>query len=187
MRLNTFAYYADFFICIAVIGLQLMLMPPDATWLLAAQWVVAVAAGLLVWTALEYAVHRWLYHRVPFFKQFHDAHHDEPNSFIGAPPVIGVAIIVAISFLPTAAIGFHVACGATTGMLIGYMAYMLVHHASHHWNPRPKTWLYQLRRHHALHHFHAEEANFGIVTTFWDHAFGTARGGPNPQPRYNAA
>jgi len=132
------------------------------------------ALGLALWTLVEYAVHRWLYHSVPYFKDVHDAHHAEPNAHIGAPPVVCVALIFAIFFAPFANTHFTAACGLTTGILIGYMAYMLMHHAAHAWSPKPGTWLHGARRHHALHHFRAEECNFGITTAFWDHVFGTA-------------
>jgi hypothetical protein len=51
-------------------------------------WGLALFAGLGAWTLVEYAVHRWVYHRVPFFKKLHDAHHESPRALIGAPLVL---------------------------------------------------------------------------------------------------
>ena len=178
MRLSKFGYYADFFISAALIAiftgtalLQPLLQP---SWTNVAVWVTYLAFGALAWTFIEYLVHRWLYHSVPYFKDVHDAHHAEPNAHIGAPPVVCVVLIFALFFAPLAPSNLMAASGLTTGILTGYMAYMLMHHAAHAWSPEPGTWLYGARRHHALHHFRSEDCNFGITTSFWDHVFGTA-------------
>ena len=174
MRLSNISYYADIFISAALIfllaGLALML----PSWLKRGEWIFYAGAGAATWTFVEYLVHRWLYHHVPYFSDLHDMHHAEPDTFIGAPPVIGVVLIFALFYAPVATVNAVAASGATTGALIGYVGYMLVHHAAHFWNARHGTWLYEARRHHALHHFHSEECNFGITTSFWDHVFGTA-------------
>lgn len=178
MQLNAIAYYADFFlaglaiVALAAIGIQPTLADGDLTGLVV--WAVMLPAGLVAWTLAEYWVHRVLYHEVPVFRELHDRHHAEPDAFIGGPPVVMIATIFALAFLPLVFVHVQAAQAFTTGVLTGYMAYMLVHHAVHHWAPEPGSWLYGLRRHHALHHHHSEEGNFGIVTAFWDRIFGTA-------------
>ncbi|MEQ1670729.1 MAG: sterol desaturase family protein, partial [Hyphomicrobium sp.] len=111
---------------------------------------------------------------VPFFKEQHDAHHAAPNAFIGAPPVLGIVMIFCLSYLPFVSVSVMAASGLTIGMLTGYLAYMLLHHAAHHWNVAPESWLYRLRRHHALHHHSRIDGNYGITTSFWDIVFGTS-------------
>ena len=174
MRLNTFAYYVDFFLAAAVIVALASMSLAEVSATIVAAWLAAAGLGFVLWTLFEYFVHRVLYHSVPYFVALHDAHHREPNAFIGAPPVIGIILILALSYFPLAPVSEPLASGATAGMLAGYMAYMLLHHAAHHWKPEPGTWLYMARRHHALHHHHDEEGNYGITTSFWDHVFGTA-------------
>lgn len=174
MRLSTISYYADFFLAAGFILYLAVSIGTGLSAAGAAQVAGLAAAGFVLWTMLEYFVHRVLYHHVPFFKELHDAHHQEPNGFIGAPPVIGIALIAAITYLPLIMLHQIAAHGITIGMLAGYMGYMLVHHAAHHWKPRKGSWLWRARRHHALHHHLGVEGNYGIVTSFWDHAFGTA-------------
>jgi sterol desaturase/sphingolipid hydroxylase (fatty acid hydroxylase superfamily) len=174
MRLSKLGYYLDFFLSGALIAAFAVSAAMLPTWTMMSWWVAYAVAGCAAWTFIEYTVHRWLYHSAPYFRDVHDAHHAEPNAHIGAPPVICIALIFALFFAPLATANFTAASGVTTGILIGYMAYMLTHHAAHAWQPVPGSWLYEARRHHALHHFRSEECNFGITTSLWDHVFRTA-------------
>lgn len=173
MRLSSLAYFADFGITAALIVALAGIAAPWATWLQAGQWALWVGLGAVGWTLIEYGVHRWIYHSVPYFREMHDAHHAEPDAHIGAPPVIGAALILAVCFVPLLSTSIVLASGITTGVLTGYLAYMAVHHAGHHWTLPPAFWLAQAGQHHALHHYASGEHNFGITTVFWDVAFGT--------------
>lgn len=191
MRLNTIAYYADFYLSGAIIAALfiqgvLLAFRPDGL-IEISTWIASAFVGIVVWSLTEYAVHRFAYHRVPFFQELHDAHHDEPDAFIGAPPLIGIAMIFTFGYLPFFAYSMTIASGLTSGLLVGYMGYMVIHHAAHHWKPEPGTWLYMLRRHHALHHYRSENGNFGIITSFWDHVFGTALEPVNRRPDRHTA
>ena len=175
MRLTTVGYYADFAIGLALIAwLAGMEVLADGSLFHAIIWLNYVAMGFAVWTLVEYGVHRLIYHHVPFFERMHDAHHAEPNAFIGAPPVLGPVLILLMVYVPAHAVNPSIGNGVTSGVVGGYLAYMLVHHAVHHWNLSTTSWLYGTRHHHALHHHHSEVANFGVTTAFWDHVFGTA-------------
>jgi sterol desaturase/sphingolipid hydroxylase (fatty acid hydroxylase superfamily) len=174
MRLGTFDYYVDFFISAVLVAALAVHAVAFASAVQGLMWLAYAAGGAASWTLLEYGVHRFLYHRVPYFRELHDAHHAEPNAHIGAPPVLGIVLIFAVFFAPVVQTSVFAASGLTTGILLGYMAYMLVHHAAHEWKLSPASWLYGSLRHHALHHHHSVECNFGITTAFWDHAFGTA-------------
>ncbi|MBV9701183.1 MAG: sterol desaturase family protein [Methylobacteriaceae bacterium] len=174
MQLSRLSYFADFFLCpmfavaLAVVGL----FGRDPASL--GEWLVAAIVGLITWTLAEYVIHRSVYHRVQPFQGYHDAHHEDPKALIGAPSVIGIVLIFAIVFAPLLPLGLVTACGVTSGFILGYFAYMMIHHASHHWNARPGTYLYHLRLHHARHHYAHELGNFGVSTAVWDHVFGTA-------------
>jgi len=187
MRLNALFYYADFFLSAALILVLAVCMLMEATAAIAAQWLAAASLGFAAWTLVEYFVHRVLYHNVPYFVELHDAHHAEPDAFIGAPAVIGIVLFFLLLYFPISVVSVNAAGGVTAGMLAGYMAYMLLHHAAHHWNVPPGTWLYRARHHHALHHHHSEEGNYGITTPFWDHVFGTALVPSRSGPRRRAA
>jgi sterol desaturase/sphingolipid hydroxylase (fatty acid hydroxylase superfamily) len=136
-------------------------------------WIVALLAGVGAWTLVEYAVHRWLYHRVPFFEKFHDAHHADPRALIGTPSFVSVAMVLGVFLLPLLPIGLVAASGFASGALLGYIGYMLVHHLSHHMEPRPGTMLYQARIRHMAHHYHGTPGNYGVTTSFWDRVFST--------------
>jgi sterol desaturase/sphingolipid hydroxylase (fatty acid hydroxylase superfamily) len=174
MRLSAGAYYADFFLGAAAMLYLIVDMGAQVSIVQVGQRVGLVTLGFASWTLFEYLVHRTLYHHVTFFKDQHEAHHAEPSAFIGAPPVVGIVLIFAICYLPFVELNMVVGSCLTIGMLVGYMAYMLLHHAAHHWKLPENSWLDSARRHHALHHYHRLEGNYGITTSFWDNLFGTA-------------
>jgi sterol desaturase/sphingolipid hydroxylase (fatty acid hydroxylase superfamily) len=173
MRLGPLGYYSDFFIASGLIALftgQLAV----GTWQTRSVWFASAVLGCVFWTLAEYAIHRWIYHHIPYFQAVHDAHHREPKAFIGAPPLIGIGIIGLVVFVPLAATSMAAAYGTTTGVLIGYCAYLLLHHAAHYWAPASGSWLYRANHHHAQHHYLSDHVNFGVTTSFWDRAFGTS-------------
>jgi sterol desaturase/sphingolipid hydroxylase (fatty acid hydroxylase superfamily) len=146
-------------------------------------WLLSLVAGLGAWTLVEYAVHRWLYHRVPFFEKFHDAHHADPDGLIGAPSFVAILVLLALFFAPMLGLGIVTASGFGSGILLGYLLYMLVHHASHHVSPKPGSLLYTARIRHMAHHYHARPGNYGIITDFWDRVFSTRLEGKSRVPR----
>ncbi len=173
MNLNKILYFGDFVAApLAILGLAIW-----SFWrgdpLLIGTWILALIVGCGAWTLVEYAVHRWLYHNVTFFDKMHDLHHDDPKSLIGAPSFVSIILIFLVFYLPLLFVGQVFASGFTSGILLGYLAYMMVHHASHHWVIRPGSLLYRLRLQHMAHHFHDVEGNYGVVTAFWDRVFST--------------
>jgi cyclopropane-fatty-acyl-phospholipid synthase len=65
------------------------------------------------------------------------------------------------------------ACALTLGVVTGYLAYSVTHHAIHHWRG-DNVWLLQRKRWHALHHQDVELAGcFGVTSGIWDHVFGS--------------
>jgi len=65
-------------------------------------WLATVMLGVALWTLIEYATHRMIYHRVAAFKKYHEAHHADPQAYIGAPPLLGASVVFLISFVPVA-------------------------------------------------------------------------------------
>jgi sterol desaturase/sphingolipid hydroxylase (fatty acid hydroxylase superfamily) len=76
-------------------------------------------------------------------------------------------------------LGFDFGTAATAGLVCGYLWYVLVHYAAHHWQPRPGSYLYRTRMRHAQHHHQSEQGNFGVTTSLWDHVFGTTLEAPS--------
>lgn len=168
MKLSALGYYLDF--ALAPLGALLMF------WLVPLRldmgFPVGLALGAVLWTLSEYLVHRFVYHRLPYFERLHDAHHAEPDALIGAPPLIGPAM-VACAGVAAFALGSGFGEGFMIGALIGYLGYIGVHHWAHHYRgdlpPIPRA----LRAHHIRHHAAHGEGNYGVVTTLWDHVFRT--------------
>jgi cyclopropane-fatty-acyl-phospholipid synthase len=133
-------------------------------------------AGLAGWTLVEYAMHRFVLHGIEPFRRWHALHHERPRALIGTPTILSALIFVVLAFLPALVLAGPWRAGALTlGLVAGYLAYTVMHHATHHWSGRI-AWLNRRKRWHALHHHGARPACFGVTTGFWDRAFGTAGG-----------
>ncbi len=131
--------------------------------------------GLLSWTAIEYALHRFVLHGLQPFKGWHAQHHQRPTALICTPTIMSAALIVTLVFLPALLLGsVWRACALTLGVLTGYLAYTVTHHATHHWYGN-SAWLKGRKRWHALHHHVGQAGYFGVTTSFWDRVFGSNR------------
>ncbi|XP_033326963.2 fatty acid 2-hydroxylase [Megalopta genalis] len=146
---------------------------------------VSYAFGILLWTILEYVLHRKLFHFKPPATSkllicmhfiLHGIHHKAPfdSRRLVFPPVVGLLMgkllwsIYRVSF-PSSVVYF-IAAGTTTG----YLCYDLIHYYLHHGAPKSGTYLYTMKRNHNYHHFSHHELGFGISSKLWDHAFGTS-------------
>jgi sterol desaturase/sphingolipid hydroxylase (fatty acid hydroxylase superfamily) len=174
MRLSKALYFGDLVASPIAIVILAALALAGRDYQAVGLWLLALLAGICAWTLVEYLVHRFIYHAVPIFERYHDAHHENPEELIGAPSFLMIGFILIAFFTPLLAFGILVASGVTSGALIGYIGYMLVHHASHHFEPKPGTLLYEARLRHMAHHFHGTPGNYGIITSFWDHVFSTS-------------
>ncbi len=169
------AYRADFALYTAAVpalAAYLMWAAPRAYGWSALLWVMA---GLIGWTAIEYVLHRFVLHGLQPFRAWHEAHHDRPMALICAPTVFSAGLIVVLVFLPAWLIGdLWCACSLTLGLLGGYLAYAVTHHAAHHWRAEG-AWLQGRKRWHALHHHAHHACCYGVTSSLWDHVFGSAR------------
>ncbi len=172
MPINKFLYYGDFFAIPFAIGVLAYFACTGSGLRAAADFCASLLMGLATWTVVEYAVHRYVYHHAPLFSTMHDSHHQAPNAFIGVPSFISSGFLIAVCYFPLRIFDAVAAGGFTSGMLLGYAAYMFVHHATHHFSIQPGDWLYAARVRHMAHHYH-DDANFGVSTGFWDRVFGT--------------
>ena len=173
MRQSAISYFADMVLCpLLAVTLSVFTLTHFLR-LALVEWWLMVMVGVALWTLIEYALHRVIYHRVAVFKRFHEAHHASPQAYVGAPPTVGTGLIFLISFAPLAAFAPILANGLSVGMLAGYTIYMYVHYACHFWTPAPGGYLYRVRLHHAVHHYRDDGGNFGVTTSFWDRVFRT--------------
>jgi sterol desaturase/sphingolipid hydroxylase (fatty acid hydroxylase superfamily) len=173
MRLSRVGYYSEFVIYpVLAVGLlsTAAWRYPERAGILAATFV----GGLALWTLVEYLLHRFVLHHVPYIKEMHDAHHEEQEALIGTPVWLSLLIFLVFVFTPLWLLTDPViTAGASAGMVIGYFFYGGVHHLIHHTTNGPGTFGYKLKHRHALHHHYSEEGNFGVTTGFWDIVFGT--------------
>jgi len=172
MRQGAISYFADIVFC-PLLALALSLFAFDRYSEQIIEWLLILVFGVALWTLVEYFMHRVVYHHVDPFKNYHEAHHANPQAYIGAPPLVGTSIVFFISFAPLLPVSPVAANGLSAGMLAGYSAYMLVHYACHSRQPTPATYLHRLRVRHAVHHYRDDNGNFGVTTAFWDRVFGT--------------
>jgi cyclopropane-fatty-acyl-phospholipid synthase len=171
---SRWAYRADF----ALYGTAVVLL---AAFLLAAGphelrleiWALALL-GLASWSAIEYALHRFVLHGLQPFQRWHAEHHERPTALICSPTLFSATLIATLVFLPALVLGnLWRACALTLGVLSGYLAYAITHHATHHWRA-DNAWLKQRKRWHALHHHRDGPRCYGVTSTFWDRVFGSA-------------
>jgi len=131
-----------------------------------------VAAGLLLFSFVEYCFHRWLFHAGHgALERGHTKHHEQPLGYDAlpffVPPLIAIMLTATLSLLisPGAAM---LLVGAIAG---GYASYGVAHTAIHQLRfrrPLARRWAAS----HHIHHHHPE-SNFGVTTPLWDIVLGT--------------
>lgn len=137
---------------------------------------IGIVLGLVAWTLLEYALHRFAGHAKGLSKHVrkeHLAHHAKPDYFTGTAKKLSLAVPV-LSVLALAAIPLAGGAGAAfvLGVASGWTFYERLHRATHVSGPRSRYGAWA-RRHHLHHHFEDAHTNHGVTTPVWDWVFGT--------------
>jgi sterol desaturase/sphingolipid hydroxylase (fatty acid hydroxylase superfamily) len=163
------AYFFDFVTPIVVFLLALRGALP---------WPVSVAsvtAGILVFTFVEYAMHRWYFHgSTAFADGLHSGHHRHPRAPTAIPCLSSPAAPLLFRWPLSHLIGDTQAWFFLSGLLGCYFYYSLLHHLQHRVRPHalPLTLLRQMWAGHGIHHARAN-VNYGVTTTLWDRIFRT--------------
>lgn len=130
--------------------------------------------GLAAYSLAEYSIHRWLLHnpRSIFFYP-HASHHIDPTKPASFPFVTTPVTLVPIWLLLTR-LHFEPASFLLCGFSAGYFYFGVLHHVEHttRINQIPFRWLQERWAAHSVHH-RLDQTNFGVMTSFWDHVFGT--------------
>jgi len=147
---------------------------------------VGVAAlfllGVLLWTLIEYLIHRYIFHYEPktrWGKQLHfvihGVHHDYPNDArrLVMPPVISIPLAFLFFGLFFLIFG-SLAPAVFAGLVFGYLCYDMLHYATHHLAMKRGVWLW-LKQYHLRHHFKDDHVGYGISSPLWDYIFRTTR------------
>ena len=107
----------------------------DVGWAGAAEWFCALVTGVVLWTLLEYVLHRIALHRMAtIFSPMHGEHHSSPLALIGTPTWLSVLVLHRRRFPSRAAVlsGSASRAPSTIGVMLGYWWYGIVHHVIHH-------------------------------------------------------
>ena len=168
-------YFAEFLIFppLIIIATAIAFLGPNPPYPLT--WAAVFAAGLALWTLIEYLLHRFVLHHAPLVSALHERHHTNPHDPVGTPVWASALSALFFFVLPSwGLLGFELATAAVAGMATGYLLYVYCHYAAHYGRPEPGSYFYRLRVRHARHHHLSDEGNFGVITSFWDRVFGTA-------------
>lgn len=131
--------------------------------------------GLLTWSLLEYAVHRFLFHSL--YRREHWTHHIDVLAYIGISGWKTSSIYAGLLLLAS----FTGLTSAFAGLVVGYFSYISLHYVIH----RPGHWAHRfipgLVANHDLHHRKGIEKNFGVSSPLWDFVFRTYLGDAEKQ------
>ncbi len=176
MRMSKTAYYADFAIYAAVLGVLILVSVLGASWTQRLRWSAAFLSGAAGWTLLEYVLHRFVLHGRSTFAAMHAVHHSSPRAYVGTPTWATMGIIWLVFFVPAWHwISWNAASGLTAGIMMGFWVYAIMHHVIHYRRPRMlAAWLPAASRRHLRHHFSGQSGNFGVSIPIWDYVFRTA-------------
>lgn len=166
------AYLADFVLLYASIAGLAGFLFVTVTRESLGEFAAFALMGLGGWTLVEYVLHRFVLHGLEPFQRWHALHHQRQSDLIYAPTILTVSVITGLVLLPAWMLGdLSRACELMLGLLIGYLAYSITHHAVHHWSG-DSTWLRRRKRWHSLHHRPSQPpGRYGVTTAFWDHVF----------------
>ena len=142
--------------------------------------------GMALWTFAEYTLHRFVFHFDPKSERlakiwftFHGVHHVQPQlkTRLVMPPVVSIPLGILFYFFYNLVIGRLLGLPQWVdpifaGFMIGYLAYDLIHYATHHW-PIRGGYLKYLKRYHMMHHFKTPQARYGVSSPVWDIVFRT--------------
>jgi sterol desaturase/sphingolipid hydroxylase (fatty acid hydroxylase superfamily) len=142
--------------------------------------------GLMIWTLLEYFIHRFLFHiRMPLrnarlreiVNVSHLGHHASPRDptkvLVQTP--FGIAIsAVLFGLLYVATRSVFSSAGMMVGIWAGFLYYEAVHYRVHFSLSGAGLLAWQ-RRAHFYHHFSNNKRCFGVTSPIWDYVFRTTR------------
>ncbi|XP_076239715.1 fatty acid 2-hydroxylase [Calliopsis andreniformis] len=145
---------------------------------------ISYVFGLLLWSILEYTLHRKLFHFKPpttskilmsLHFLLHGVHHKAPldGRRLVFPPAAAFLVATLLFYIYQVFFPQTTAYFIVAGTVTGYVAYDLTHYYLHHGAPKVGTYLYDMKRNHNYHHFLHHDLGFGISSILWDHIFGT--------------
>jgi hypothetical protein len=137
----------------------------------------AFLVGVVLWTLIEYLLHRFVFHRFHgIVGSFHHEHHQEPRNlrYLFVRPAYGAGISM-LSILVIWAITGDMSqtLKLMAGIWLGYAYYEIVHYRIH-FTATEGGLIGLQRRAHFQHHFHNSRRCFGVTSPLWDWVFRTS-------------
>lgn len=146
-------------------------------------WWVGLGGGVVVWTLLEYVLHRWAFHRRVLGRRVareHIQHHAKVDYFspVWRKLALAAMVLPLIMLAAGLVLGWELGSSVPTGVVVGWLAYEWIHRRIHVAAPvggvgRLGAYGRWARRHHLHHHFGRADMNHGVSTPIWDLVFGT--------------
>ena len=101
-----------------------------------------IAVGFAVWTLAEYLLHRFALHWLPAGLRLHQPHHDHPSDIDLERSSLSTPLIACpIGLVLMVVAGINDGSALFTGLLLGYLAFIVMHHAVHRWTIEGNSWL----------------------------------------------
>lgn len=144
---------------------------------------VCFLIGNVIWTLLEYTLHRFLFHvdewlpDRPFFLMLHflthGVHHYLPMDRLRLvmPPTLFAILEFPFTRLAYALFPVGIANGIIAGAFTFYILYDLMHYALHH--TKLPEYMREMKKYHLAHHYKNFELGFGVTSKIWDIVFNT--------------
>jgi len=139
-------------------------------------------AGALIFTWIEYLVHRYVFHMKTYTKvreklqyTIHGVHHEFPKDKdrLAMPPLLSVTIATILLLVLKVLLG-ELVFAFLPGFLTAYAAYLAIHYMVHAYPP-PRNFFKVLWINHSVHHYKDGEVVFGVTSPLWDYIYGTMR------------
>ncbi|KAL7418698.1 fatty acid alpha-hydroxylase [Cryptotrichosporon argae] len=139
--------------------------------------------GNIVWTILEYTMHRFLFHIDYYLPDanwalmlhflLHGIHHYLPMDRLRLvmPPTLFFILETPFTKLAHVVFPKAVANGVIAGAFAFYILYDCMHYALHH--TRLPQYMADMKRYHLAHHYKNFELGFGVTSKIWDVVFNT--------------
>lgn len=144
---------------------------------------VSFFVGNVVWTILEYTLHRFLFHVDHYLPDqnwalmlhflLHGIHHYLPMDRLRLvmPPTLFFMLETPFTNLAHLIFPKAVANGIISGAFAFYILYDCMHYALHH--TRLPQYMAEMKRYHLAHHYKNFELGFGVTSKVWDYVFNT--------------
>lgn len=143
--------------------------------------IVTAISAILLWTFVEYSLHRFAFHYEAkselgknFVYMIHGLHHVDPNDPTRLVMPVFPAVCYALILYPlfTLMVGPIWVKPFFSFFIVGYLCYDYIHYYTHHFIPTTRLGKF-LKHYHMTHHYVEGNARWGISNPLWDILFGT--------------